>query len=86
MDLFNPIIYGKNKLLKRKMNRNKSQSNNIARANNRDNRDRNSLQQFARFQDFDRFFNDFDQDEDFFGDFGMMRRMDDFGNMKSLMK
>ncbi len=76
----------KNKILKRKMNRNKSQSNNVARGNNRDNRDRNSLQQFARFNDFDRFFNDFNEEEDFFGDFGMMRRMDDIGNMRSLMK
>jgi hypothetical protein len=76
----------KYKILKNKMNRNKSQSNNLARGNNRDNRDRNSLQQFARLQDFDRFFNDFNNDEDFPGDFGMMSRMDDFGNMKSLMK
>jgi hypothetical protein len=69
------------------MNRNKSQNNNVARGNNRgDNRDRNSLQQFARFQDLDRFFNDFNEDEDFFGDFGAMKRMDDIGNMRSLMK
>lgn len=76
----------KNKILKIKMNRNKSQSNNIAKGNNRDNRDRNSLQQFARFNDFDKIFNDFNEDEDFFGDFGMMRKLDDFGNMRSLMK
>jgi len=69
------------------MNRNKSQSNNLARGNNRENRDRNNLQQFARLNDFDRFFNEFNDDDDFFGgDFGSMRRMDDFGNMRSLMK
>lgn len=63
------------------MNRNKSQNKQTRRQNNRefgiDNYD-----PFAKFNDFDRFFNDFNND-DMFGDFFNMKRLGDdtFKNM-----
>jgi len=36
--------------------------------------------------DIDRFFNNFETEDNFFRDFGMMRRMDNFGHMRDLMK
>lgn len=68
------------------MNRNKSL--NAKKGNNRDTRDMRMQQQISRFNDFDKFFNDFDNDnDDFFGGFGMMRRFDDFGSgMRNFMK
>ena len=63
------------------MNRNKSSNKQQMRKNNNDNDDfgfngLNNYDPFGRFKDFDRFFNDFNND-DMFDDFFSMKRLGD---------
>jgi len=64
--------------------------NHASRASNREEQAEQNLNQNQqnpnRSENYERMFNDFSDNQDFFSDLSIMRRMNNFGNMRGLMK